>query len=213
MAKLKEPKEHRLESSVVATVNEAAFVAGVSKHAVNQAIDRGEIRTRPLRRRTGPVSRALGGPELVYMRVHKPLSSQARKEVYRRISGLSIESVPQVIEMEGQVKLDIRGPVAEVRARLEELARIKSQVEVDPEIRGGEPVFRGTRIPVHMIADFLARGVPPAEILEDYPALGEESLELAKRYAELYPQRGRPKQAPWRSQKPTHVFRSDELHG
>lgn len=213
MARVNKPKEHRQESSVLATVNEAAFVAGVSKHAVNQAIDRGEIRPRKLQRRTGAASRALGGPELVYMRVHKPLSSRARKEVYRRLSEFSLDAVPPLIEIEGAIKLDIQAPVAEIRTRLQELARIKSQVQVDPEIRGGEPVFRGTRIPVHLIADFLARGIPPAEILEDYPALGEESLQIATRYAELYPPQGRPKQAPWRTQKPTRVFRPEELRG
>lgn len=211
MRGLKKPRERRLESGVVATVNEAAFVAGVSKHAVNQAIDRGEIRTRRLRRKADPAGRALGGPELVYLRVQKPLSSRARKEVYRMLSGLSIETVPPVIEVEGAIKLDIREPVAEVRARLEELARLKRQVELDPKVRGGEPVFRGTRIPVHLVADFGERGIPRAEILEDYPALTEESLEIARRYAELYPRRGRPKQPPWRSQKPTYVFRFEEL--
>jgi hypothetical protein len=97
------------------------------------------------------------------MRVHKPLSSRARKEVYRRLSEFSLDAVPPVIEIEGAIKLDIQEPVAEIRTRLQELARIKSQVQLDPEIRGGEPVFRGTRIPVHLIADFLARGIPPAE--------------------------------------------------
>lgn len=211
MAKLKEPKERRQESGVVATVNEAAFVAGVSKHAVNQAIDRGEIRALRLRRKTDPAGRALGGPELVYLRVQKPLSSKARKDVYRRLSGLSIETVPPVLEMEGSVKLDIREPLAEVRARLQELARIRDRVEETPSIRAGEPVFRGTRIPVYMIAQFLEQGVPRAEILEDYGALDEEALDIARRYADLYPRRGRPRQAPWRSQKPTHVFRPEEL--
>ena len=213
MAKTKQPRERRTGVGVMATVNEAAFVAGVSRHAVNQAIDRGEIRTRTLRRKADPAGRALGGPELVYLRVQKPLSSQARKAVYRRLSGLSIETVPPVIEMEGAVKLDIRESVAEVRARLEELGRIKSHVEQDPEIRGGEPVFRGTRIPVHMIAAFVEQGVPRGEILEDYPALSEESIEIATRYASLYPRRGRPKQAPWRSQAPTHAFGAEELDG
>jgi uncharacterized protein (DUF433 family) len=213
MAKIKEPEERRQEPGVVATVNEAAYVAGVSKHAVNQAIDRHEIRTRKLRRKTDPGGRAVGGPELVYLRVQNLLSSKARKQVYRRLSGLSIETVPPVIEMEGAVGLDIREPVAEVRARLQELTRINSQVEENPKIRGGEPVFRGTRIPIHMIAVFLEQGVARAEILEDYPALSEESLKIAERYAELYPRRGRPKQAPWRSQKPTHVFRPEEMHG
>lgn len=211
MAKLKEPKERRKKSGVFATVNEAAFVAGVSKHAVNQAIDRGEIRTRKLQRKSDPAGRALGGPELVYLRVQKPLSSKARKDVYRRISGLSIETVPPVLEMEGSVKLDIRAPLAEVRARLQELARIRDRVEESPSIRGGEPVFRGTRVPVYMIAQFLEQGIPRTEILEDYPALDDDALEIALRYVELYPRRGRPRQAPWRSQEPTHVFGPEEL--
>jgi uncharacterized protein (DUF433 family) len=100
-----------------------------------------------------------------------------------------------------------------VRTRLEELMRINTLVQVDENIRGGEPVFRGTRVPVHMIAAFLQQGVPRAEILEDYPALDEESLEVAIRYADLYPRRGRPKQAPWRSRAPTHRFGSEELRG
>ena len=108
---------------------------------------------------------------------------------------------------------DIRDALAEVRSRLDELARINALVQVDENVRGGEPVFRGTRVPVHMIATFLEQGVPRAEILEDYPALDEESLGIAARYAELYPRRGRPKQAPWRSQAPTHRFGPEELRG
>jgi uncharacterized protein (DUF433 family) len=211
MARLKEPKERRQQSGVFATVNEAAFVAGVSKNAVNQAIDRGEIRTRKLRRKSDPGGRALGGPELVYLRVQKPLSSTARKEVYRRISRLSIETVPPVLEMAGSVKLDIREPLAEIRARLHELARVRNRVEESPSIRGGEPVFRGTRVPVYMIASFLAQGIARDEILEDYPALDEDALEIAQRYVELYPRRGRPRQAPWRSRPSTHVFGPAEL--
>jgi uncharacterized protein (DUF433 family) len=208
-----EGKERRRETGLAATVNEAAFVTGVSTRAVNQAIDRGEIRTRELRRTTDPAGRGLGGPELVYLRVREPLSSHARRTVYRQLAGLGMESIPSVIEVEGAVKLDIREPVDEIRAAIQELQRIRSRVEVNPAIRGGEPVFAGTRIPVHMIARFLAQGVSRAEILEDYPALDEEALEVAPRYAVLYPPRGRPKQAPWRSRKPKHVFSAGELDG
>lgn len=197
----------------VATVNEAAFVAGVSARAVNQAIDRNEIRTLKLRSKNGPGGRAIGEPELVYLRLNSLLSSKARKDFYRALAGLDLESVPLVIEMEGPVRLDIREAVAAVRSRLEELMRVNTLVQVDEGIRGGEPVFRGTRVPVHMIAAFLEQGVPRAEILEDYPALDEESLEIATRYAELYPRRGRPKQAPWRNQGPTHRFGPEELRG
>lgn len=85
-----------------------------------------------------------------------------------------------MIEVEGATRLDIREPVAEVRTRLRDLERITDQVEVNADIRGGEPVFRGTRVPVHMVAGFLERGVSGAEVLEDYPALTEESLEIGR---------------------------------
>jgi hypothetical protein len=45
------------------------------------------------------------------------------------------------------------------------------------------------------------------------PAITEESLEIAVRYAELNPRRGRPRQAPWQAQEPTHVFRPEDLRG
>lgn len=209
MSKLEQP-EPRSETRL-ATVNEAAFVAGVSIRAVNQAIDRKEIRVYGRLRREGGPGRALGGAEIVYLCLNGLLSSKARKEVYRALAGRKLDAVPEVIEMAGAVRLDIRKPLAAVRVRLGLLERIDALVHADPEIRGGEPVFRGTRIPVHMIAEFLQRGVPRAEILEDYPSLDEESLEAAVRYAELYPRRGRPKEAPWRSLEPTHRFEPGEL--
>jgi uncharacterized protein (DUF433 family) len=189
-----EAPERRHETEVVATVNEAAFVAGVSRHAVNQAIDRREIRSRLLRRSTDRPGRAVGGPELIYLRLQIHLSPKGKKEVYRQIVGLTIETIPRVIELPGAMKLDLQDTLADVERRLAELHRIKRQVEENPEIRGGEPVFRGTRIPVYMIADFLTAEVPREELLEDYPALTEESLKVAVQYAQLYPRRGRPRQ-------------------
>ena len=49
----------------------------------------------------------------------------------------------------------------------------------DPEIMGGTPVFKGTRIPVDLVADMLAQGATAAEILEGYPTLSEDMLSLA----------------------------------
>lgn len=43
----------------------------------------------------------------------------------------------------------------------------------------GTPVFKGTRIPVDLVADMLAQGATAAEILEGYPTLNEEMLSLA----------------------------------
>jgi uncharacterized protein (DUF433 family) len=204
--------ERKALARVLANINEAAFVAGVSRQTVNQAIDRGEIRGRgrekAIRVETDASGRRVGIAEIIYLSVQHFLSPEARKIVYKKLMGLEIDldSTPPTIELDDGVRLDITGSVAEIRARLEELARIKSLVEENPEIRGGEPMFRGTRIPVQMIASFVQQGVPAPEILEDYPALTVESLVAATRYVELYPRRGRPRQAPWRAQAPTHVI-------
>ncbi|HEX6039346.1 DUF433 domain-containing protein [Longimicrobium sp.] len=201
-----------LADRIIATVNEAAFVSGVSRHAVNQAIDRGEIRTHEMRFETDASGRTVGVAELIYLHVQDVLSTSSRRVVYKKLVRFNadLDSVPPTIEMANGVKLDITGSVAEIRTRLDELSRIKGHVEENPEVRGGEPVFRGTRIPVQMIASFVRDGIPAEEILEDYPALAPGSLEIATRYAELYPRRGRPRQAPWRTQAPTHVIHPDE---
>lgn len=205
--------ERRALGRVLANVNEAAFVSGVSRHAVNQAIDRGEIRTRePERTVSGEMGirgRSVGIAELIYLNVHVLLSTRGRKAVYKKLVRLDLDSDPPALELDNGVRLDISGPVAEIRARLEEIARVKRTVEENPEIRGGEPVFRGTRIPVQMIASFVQQGVPAEEILEDYPALTADSLHAATRYVELYPRRGRPKQPSWRAGEPTHVIHPD----
>ena len=52
-------------------------------------------------------------------------------------------------------------------------------VQSDPEIMAGAPVFRGTRVPVYLIADMIEQGTPIDEILEGYPSLTREMVEYA----------------------------------
>ena len=78
-------------------------------------------------------------------------------------------------------------------ARLERLDAAREVVTISDDIMGGTPVISGTRVPVHDVAAALAAGVPANEILEDYPSLTEDRLELAALYAEANPLRGRPK--------------------
>jgi uncharacterized protein (DUF433 family) len=41
----------------------------------------------------------------------------------------------------------------------------------DPDIAGGEPIFRGTRVPVATLFEHLEEGVGLDEILADFPTL------------------------------------------
>ena len=82
-----------------------------------------------------------------------------------------------------------------VRGAIERLGRLiaaRDLVEVSPEILRGTPVIRGTRVPVYEVAGLVSAGVPTELILNDYPALSREKVELAVVFAEANPPRGRP---------------------
>jgi uncharacterized protein (DUF433 family) len=44
----------------------------------------------------------------------------------------------------------------------------------DPEILGGEPVFRGTRVPFKILIEYLEGGDTPDQFLEQYPSVSRE---------------------------------------
>ena len=54
----------------------------------------------------------------------------------------------------------------------------------DPEILGGEPVFRGTRVPFQALLDYIEAGDPLNEFLSQFPSVTKEmavaALEAAK---------------------------------
>ena len=57
------------------------------------------------------------------------------------------------------------------------------RIAVDPNILGGEPHVRGTRIPIVVILDGLAEGLTPEELIEHYPRLTLEDIRAALEYA------------------------------
>jgi uncharacterized protein (DUF433 family) len=66
-------------------------------------------------------------------------------------------------------------------------------IRSDPDILGGTPVFKGTRVPVRTVFDYLADGCSLDEFLENFPTVvradavavleagGDSLLELAQR--------------------------------
>jgi len=49
-------------------------------------------------------------------------------------------------------------------------------INVDPEIMGGTPVFKGTRVPVETLFDYLKGGDPIEEFLEDFPTVSKDQV-------------------------------------
>ena len=57
------------------------------------------------------------------------------------------------------------------------MSALDSVVQVDPEILGGTPVFRGTRVPVKNLLDYLTAGDTLDQFLDDFPTV-EKALAL-----------------------------------
>ncbi len=52
-------------------------------------------------------------------------------------------------------------------------------VHSDPEILGGTPVFRGTRVPFQTLLDYIEGGDPLCEFLEDFPSVSRDQATAA----------------------------------
>ena len=186
------------------TASEAAVVSGVPVKTVHREIDEGPLK--PKRRRPGS-KRALREHDLFYLAVAKgldtrlvQLTSEGKDKLHDEIIVYWRSKKPTKKELPvfgGRLLLDLRLVFKEVRSRLERLERASAMVVEDSEIRGSEPCIRGTRIGVYEVASMLEQGAAEEEILEGYPSLKREQLELAKIFAQAYPRKGRPPRHPW----------------
>ena len=186
------------------TPTEAAVLTGLTLKAVNNAIDKKTISA--VAGEEG--GRLLDARALVSLALERRLADRVAPELRRQVFDALASSPRNTVSLEGGlVTIDLREPRREVATSLRDLRRARRLVVSDPDIMGGEPVFRGTRVPVHMIAGLVAQGSTPAELLAGYPRLTAEMIRLAPVYAAAYPLRGRPRQQPWRDNQPVRRAR------
>lgn len=60
---------------------------------------------------------------------------------------------------------------------------MKDRIVSDPNIFGGEPCIKGTRIPVHIILSHLAAGDDFNTILKNFPRITIEDIKACLEYA------------------------------
>ena len=60
------------------------------------------------------------------------------------------------------------------------------RIEINPEIMGGKPVIRGTRIPVELVLRKLGAGMTVEAIRTDHPGLTVEDVHAAQAFAADY---------------------------
>jgi uncharacterized protein (DUF433 family) len=182
------------------TPTEAAVLTGLSLKAVNNAIDRNTVSAVP----GEEGGRRLDARALVSLSIERRLpASIATLELRRKVFDALAEDPRNSVSLEGGlIKIDLREPRRALAASLRDLRRARRLVVSDPEILGGDPVFRGTRVPVHLIAELVAQGSKPTELTEGYPRLNAEMIRLAPVYAAAYPLRGPKRKLPWHDRQP-----------
>ena len=185
------------------TPAQASAVTRLPLKTVHKLIDCRLIR--PYRPAPGKEpQRLLSRGHLIYLRLEadgvRLLPLATRREVAR-----AVEAQPDLntvtVAGGGALVIAVRSARRVVEQELTRLRRVQRMVVSDPEIMRGAPVFRGTRIPVELVADMLAQGATEQEILDGYPALGSEQVKAATFYMKAFPRQGRPARRSWAGHK------------
>ena len=189
------------------TPAEAAVLTRLSLKAVNNAIDK---RTIPAvaGRRAGHATRLLDLRALMSLTLERRLADRFVPELRREVYDAMATAPRNRVSLDGGfLTIDLREPRRELATSLRALRRARDAAVSDPDIMGGAPVFRGTRVPVHLIATLLGQGSTEMDLLEAYPRMTTEMVRLAPIYAAAYPLRGRPRAQPWHDQPPVRSTR------
>lgn len=188
------------DSARLFTPAEASAVSGLKLKAVHNAIDKrivepvanGRLNAAAKVRRTAP--RFLTGEDLVRLRVWRgvgdTLSAERRHTLF-----VAIAAAPnaKTVKADELLIVDVSEARKQVDRGVRDLEAAEAIVSKDKAILAGEPVFKGTRIPVYAIAEMLGSGAAPEDLLSGYPKLTARMLDLARIWATAHPRRGRPK--------------------
>lgn len=187
------------------TVNEAAAIAEISPETIRTALEKRSL-TPSRRQRTGKAVRHhFSAGDVLFVKVLSefpfPLSKQDKQSLAQVLAHGNRQAAPwsshgaDIVYRSGEMQILIQcKPIQrKVNTNLAIYRWGKRQVISSPDVLGGEPVFRGTRIPVQHVASLFRKGVPEREIAEDFPGLGARGLAYARLAARLGEKPGRPR--------------------
>jgi uncharacterized protein (DUF433 family) len=59
----------------------------------------------------------------------------------------------------------------------------KSRITIEPGKRGGKPCIRGLRVTVYDVLDYLASGMTPQQIVDDFPDIEIDDVRACLAFA------------------------------
>lgn len=190
------------------TPAEAAALSGLAVKAVHNAIDKRIVETaaRPSPKRA---RRSLSVEDVLRLKLWYevgPILSHERRQ--RLFAEIERHPAAKRVKADALVIVDVEEARKQIAERVRALEAAETVVVKSRAILGGEPVFKGTRIPVRLVAAMLEDGASEAEILDGYPKLEPRHLALARIWTTAHPRRGRPKTLTDRGAKVRSVSRA-----
>jgi uncharacterized protein (DUF433 family) len=179
---------------------EAALLSGVPLKTVDKAIEDSVVKAR----RVGKAGTLLDADDVMTLavigRAGFPLRSTAKRKIRRWLHETQPYASAKRPELQLSDVVVIRLDPA-FRDAFEQLSSYREGrelfIESNSEVRQGEPVIAGTRIPVRAVAERVKGGEAIDDLVEDYPKVPRAAFDAALIYAQTHPRRGRPAR-PWR---------------
>ena len=173
------------------TPAEAAAISDIGVKAVHNAIDKKIVESA-----SDTKPRLLTADDLLRLKlwygVGSVLSAERRTRLFDE---LAEKPSAKTVRADDLLIVDLAEARRQIAAKVRDLDEAEADVHSVKgkytAIMGGEPVFKGTRIPVRQVAAMLELGDSEDEILEGYPSLTRRRLELARIWVAAHPSRGR----------------------
>jgi uncharacterized protein (DUF433 family) len=197
-------KVQNFEASVAA----AAFIADIPERDVNRIIDEGILPKDLLGDPKTKGARRFPGLACVFASFYfheTYLTKEGKQRVITSfVDGFKKHDFQNYLWLKTPVKIndwevvlnnlkvELGMYATQAQQRLEMVMRAESMVIEDREILNGEPVFKGTRVPVRTIAAWIEKGIDARMIQESYPSVTDDMLKLAPVFVRTNPRRGRP---------------------
>ena len=176
------------------TPAEAAALSEVAVKAVHNAIDKNIVEGRGKHAIAGSRRRTLLDADLLRLKlwygVGAALAADRRQRLFEAIIA---EPAAATVRADEFLIVDVAAARRQLAQRVRQLEEAETLIHSAKDVMGGEPVFKGTRVPVRTVASMLAQGADVDEIAEGYPSLTPHMVDLAAIWSTAHPARGRPR--------------------
>jgi uncharacterized protein (DUF433 family) len=187
------------------SVSEAAAIAEVSPETIRTALEKKSVVPSSKRKTNKAVRYQFSVGDVLLMKVLVEFPFALSKEDKRSLAKILVRGDhtaarwsregADLVYRSGDIQVSVECKTfrKKVDRNLSAFRWGRRRIVSTPEVLGGEPVFRGTRIPLQQVASLFRKGVPEKEIAEDFPGLSTRDLAYAQLFSRLSEKPGRPR--------------------